>query len=92
MREQLDSPVRIGGVVITRYRDRVVTREAEKIIRDYFGNRVFKTVIGENIRLEEAHNAHEPISKYDPSSKGAQAYRELAREILNGHPLWERVG
>ena len=89
VREQLDSPVRIGGVVITRYRDHVVTREAEKIIRDYFGDRVFKTVIGENIRLEEAHNAHQPIARYDPSSKGAQAYRELTREILNGHPMWQ---
>jgi len=90
VREQLESPVRIGGVLITRYRDRVVTREAEKIIRDYFGDRVFKTMIAENIRLEEAHNAHLPVSKYDPSSKGAQAYKELASEILNGHPMWSQ--
>ena len=88
VREQLESPVRIAGVLVTRYRDRVVTREAEKIIRDYFGIRVFKTVIAENIRLEEAHNAHQPISKYDPASKGAQAYKDLAREILDGHPMW----
>ena len=88
VRDQLESQVRIGGVLITRYRERIVTREAEKIIRDYFGGRVFRTVVGENIRLEEAHNAHQPVSKYDPASKGAQAYRELAREILNGHPMW----
>ncbi|NQT21312.1 MAG: ParA family protein [Planctomycetes bacterium] len=88
VREQLDSTVHIGGVLITRYQNRVVTREAEKIIRDYFGDRVFNTVVGENIRLEEAHNAHLPVGKYDPGSKGAQAYREVAREILNGHPLW----
>ncbi|HUU68992.1 MAG TPA: ParA family protein [Planctomycetota bacterium] len=91
VREQLDSPVAIGGVLITRYRDRVVTREAEKIIRDYFGDRVFKTMIAENIRLEEAHNAHLPISRYDSASKGAQAYRELVNEILNGHPMWGHV-
>jgi len=92
VREQLDSPVRIGGVLITRYRNRVVTREAEKIIRDYFGERVFDTVISENIRLEEAHSAHQPISKYDSSSKGAQAYRQVVREIVDGHPLWSELG
>ena len=88
VRDQLDSPVRIGGVLITRYRNRVVTREAERIIREYFGDRVFNTMVAENIRLEEAHNVHLPVGKYDPGSKGAQAYREVAREILNGHPLW----
>ena len=88
VRDQLDSPVRIGGVLITRYQNRIVTREAEKIIREYFGDRVFKTMVAENIRLEEAHNAHLPVAKYDPGSKGAQAYREVAHEILNGHPLW----
>jgi len=92
VRDQLDSPVRIGGVLITRYQDRIVTREAEKIIRDYFGPLVFTTIIPENIRLEEAHNAHQPISSYDAGSKGAQAYQAVVREILNGHPLWGAQG
>jgi len=87
VRNHLDSPVTIGGVLITRFRERIVTREAEQIIREHFGESVFKTTIAENIRLEEAHNAHQPVSKYDPASKGAQAYRELAREILDGHPM-----
>lgn len=92
VREQLESPVQIGGVLITRYRERVVTREAERIIRDYFGPRVFRTMIGENIKLEEAHSAHLPVSKYDAASKGAQAYRDVVAEILDGHPLWTQEG
>jgi chromosome partitioning protein len=92
VKNQLDADVRVAGVLITRYRRRVVAREAEDIIRNYFGGRVFQTVIPENIRLEEAHNAHLPISKYDADSKGAQAYRALVEEITNGHALWDDQG
>jgi len=72
----------LKGVLITRYRNRVVTREAEQAIRSYFGGKVFKTVIPENIKIEEAHNAHLPVYEYDKNCKGSIAYRNLSKEVL----------
>ncbi len=80
----LESEIDLLGVVITRYRERVVTGEAKTAIQTYFGEWVFKTIVPENIKLEEAHNAHLPVYKYDKSSKGAQAYANLAKEVING--------
>ena len=80
----LESEIEILGVVITRYRERVVTNEAKNAIRSYFGKKVFQTVVPENIKLEEAHNAHLPVFKYDPKSKGAEAYAMLAKEVVYG--------
>lgn len=68
--------------MITRFRDRVVTNEAKDAIRDYFGKKVFNIIIPENIKLEEAHNAHLPIYKYDKKSKGTTAYAQMAKEIM----------
>jgi chromosome partitioning protein len=83
VREGLGSDIEIAGVVITRYRERVVTNEARAAIRNYFGKKVFNVVIPENIKIEEAHNAHLPIYKYDGRSKGAVAYHQLAQEVLH---------
>ena len=80
----LESEIDLLGVVITRYRERVVTGEAKTAIQTYFGDWVFKTIVPENIKLEEAHNAHLPVYKYDKSSKGSQAYANLAKEVING--------
>jgi chromosome partitioning protein len=84
VKEGLESEINITQVVITRYRERVVTNEAKNAIRSYFGRKVCKVIIPENIKLEEAHNAHLPIWKYDRKSKGAVAYAMLAEEVLNG--------
>ncbi|MBF0569713.1 MAG: ParA family protein [Candidatus Omnitrophica bacterium] len=86
VRSGLGANIEITGVVITRYRERVVTNEARDAIRNYFGKKVFNVMIPENIKIEEAHNAHLPIYKYDKTSKGAEAYRQLAKEIMNGKP------
>jgi chromosome partitioning protein len=83
VRERLKSDLDILGVLITRYRERIVTGEAQAVIRSYFGDKVFKVVIPENIKVEEAHNAHLPVYKYAEKSKGAMAYRKLAKEVLN---------
>jgi chromosome partitioning protein len=81
VKENLEAYFKLTGVIITRYRERVVTREAVGIIRQYFGKKVFKTIIPENIRVEEAHNAHLPVWKYDKSCKAALAYRKFYKEV-----------
>lgn len=83
--EQLALEPICKGVLVTRFRDRVVTREAEQAIRAYFtktGDKVFKTVIPENIKIEESHNAHVPIYKYDASCQGSVAYNNLCKEVV----------
>jgi chromosome partitioning protein len=51
-------------------------------VRRHLGERVFDTVIPRNVRLSEAPSHGCPITVYDPSCKGALAYRELAKEVL----------
>lgn len=82
--QMIAQPLR-KGVLVTRYRERVVTREAEQAIRKYFTSshsRVFKTVIPENIKIEESHNAHLPIFKYDPECSGSIAYHNFCEEVV----------
>ena len=80
--ENISSTRHILAAVITRYRDRVITREAEQAIRKYLKGRVLETVIPENIKLEEAHNAHVPVYKYEKQCKGSKAYKQLCSEII----------
>ncbi len=70
------------GVVVTRYKKRVIMDSAMSIIAEYFGPKLFKARIPENIAVEEAHNAHMPLRKYDAHCKAAAAYRELAKEAI----------
>ena len=51
-------------------------------LREYFGSRVYETVIPRNVRLAEAPSHGRPITAYDSSSKGARAYRAAAEEFL----------
>lgn len=86
VRKNLDAPIKLFGTVVTRYRERVITKDALSIIQKHFKEKTFNTVIPDNIKVEEAHNAHVPVRKYDPGSKGATAHQELAKEFLK---RWE---
>jgi hypothetical protein len=60
------------------------TKLSEQVVaevRRYFGDRVYQTVIPRTVRLSEAPGFGQPINVYDPSSKGARSYRDLAREV-----------
>jgi hypothetical protein len=65
------------------------TKLSEQVVaevRRYFGARVFDTVIPRTVRLSEAPGYGQPITLYDPQSKGAQTYRALARELAERGP------
>jgi chromosome partitioning protein len=73
----------ISGVLLTKVQNTNVSKEVEQQVRAYFGDRVFKTSIPLNVKIEEAHSRGLGVLDYDPESSGAQAYLELTREILN---------
>ncbi|MGE5509416.1 MAG: ParA family protein [Chitinophagales bacterium] len=83
VKKHLNAALRLGGVVMTMYDAR--TNLSEQVmgeVRKHFGEKVFRTVIPRNIRLSEAPGHGKPIILYDKDSRGAQAYRELTREVL----------
>jgi chromosome partitioning protein len=59
-----------------------LSKEVVKELKEYFGNKVYKTAIHRNVRLGEAPSYGEPILLYDASSIGAQDYMSLTLELL----------
>jgi chromosome partitioning protein len=84
IREGFHHPLAVEGIVLTMFDDRTnLTRQVTTDLRDFFGDRVFQTVIPRSIRLAEAPSFGKPILTYDPRSKGAESYIKLAKEILD---------
>jgi chromosome partitioning protein len=83
VRESFGSTIQIEGVLLTMYDERMnLTRQVEQDLREFFKERVFKTVIPRSIRLAEAPSFGKPIIYYDIRSRGAESYIQLAKEIL----------
>lgn len=84
VRESLNPELKIRGIVLTMYDPRtLLSAQVAEETRKYFGTKVFNTVIPRNIRLAEAPSFGQPIIFYDPGSKGAVAYENLCREVLD---------
>jgi len=83
VKENLNPNLTIEGVLLTMadYRTNL-TKEVIQEARNYFKDKVYKTVIPRNIRLTEAPSFGKPIALYDKDSLGAQKYEELSKEIL----------
>jgi chromosome partitioning protein len=82
IQQNVNSNLRLTGIVLTMFDSR--TRLAEQVVdevRRYFGPRVYDTVIPRTVRLSEAPGYGQPITLYDPGSKGARCYRALAKEV-----------
>lgn len=81
---QIGNPnLRIEGVVMTMFDKRNnLSQQVEQDARETLGDLVFKTMVPRNVRLSEAPSFAMPVLDYDPESKGAIAYRALAKEIL----------
>lgn len=73
----------IEGVLLTMYDSRLnLTLQVVQEVKKHFGSKVYKSVIPRNVRLSEAPSFGQSIFQYDSSSKGALAYKELAKEFL----------
>src|ERR687888_292740 len=85
IRENLNPHVEIGGILPTMYDTRTLhSREAIEILEENFGDLVFKTRIRKTVRYAEAPVQGSSVLKYDPTGPAAEAYRSLAKEVLNG--------
>jgi chromosome partitioning protein len=85
IRENLNPEVGIQGILPTMFDNRTLhSREAVEILQENFGDLVFDTKIRKTIRYAEAPVKGSSVLKYDPSGSAAEAYRELAKEVLNG--------
>jgi chromosome partitioning protein len=85
IRENLNPEVGIQGILPTMYDNRTLhSREAVEILEENFGDLVFGTRIRKTIRYAEAPVKGSSVLKYDPTGTAAEAYRDLAKEVLNG--------
>lgn len=84
LRQTANPDLRIEGVVLTMYDGRNnLSQQVESDAREYLGELVFNTVIPRNVRVSEAPSFALPVQHYDPSSRGAVAYKALAQEMLS---------
>lgn len=88
VRQAANPELRIEGVVMTMHdaRNRLA-QQVESDARQTLGELVFQTVVPRNVRVSEAPSYALPVLTYDPTSKGSEAYRALAAELLARHPL-----
>ena len=78
----------IEGVVLTMYDERTnLAQQVTENLRKFFGTKLLQTVIPRNVRLAEAPSYGKPVALYDPRSKGAESYRDLAEEILKRNEI-----
>jgi chromosome partitioning protein len=85
IRENLNPTVEIRGILPTMYDGRTLhSKEAVEMLKENFGDLVFDTRIRKTVRYAEAPVQGSSVLKYDPSGSAAQAYRELAKEVLDG--------
>lgn len=83
VKSNLNPELEIAGVILTMFDTRTnLSRDVSAEVREFFKEKVFKTVIPRNIRLSEAPSHGLPISEYDPNSTGAKSYYDLAQEVL----------
>ncbi len=84
VRAGLNTKLELLGIVLTMYDGRTsLSEQVKQEIVKHFGDKLFKSVIPRNVRLAEAPSHGKPISEHDSWSKGARAYKALAKEVIN---------
>jgi chromosome partitioning protein len=95
VRAAFNPTLTIEGVLLTMYDDRTnLAQQVTETLREYFRERLYRTVIPRNVRLAEAPSHGKPVALYDARSRGTEAYFELAGEFIarNGIELPQRKG
>ena len=83
IRKHLNPNLNILGALLTMFDARTnLAIQVVDEVKKYFPQKVFKTIISRNVRLSEAPSHGKPINSYDTRSRGAEVYRELAKEVL----------
>jgi chromosome partitioning protein len=83
----LNETLEVTTIVLTMYDARTrLSVDVANEVREHFAERVCRVVIPRTVRLSEAPSFGQPITVFDPASRGAVAYRELAKEVSNGAP------
>ena len=86
VQKNLNSHLEIEGILITMFDSRLnLSQQVLKEVQDYFGDKVYKTLINRNVKLGEAPSHGKPIILYDASSTGSQNYMNLVSEILQNN-------
>ncbi|HWD51827.1 MAG TPA: AAA family ATPase [Acidimicrobiales bacterium] len=81
----LNAGLDVSTIVLTMYDARTkLSDQVAAEVREHFGNRVCRSIIPRTVRLSEAPSFGQPITSFDPASRGATAYRELAKEVSGG--------
>lgn len=82
VRQGLNPRLELLGVLLTMYDNRTtLASQVKQEVERHFGEKVFETVIPRNVRLAEAPSYGKPIAEYDKWSRGAKAYKKLAKEV-----------
>lgn len=85
IRENLNPTVEIRGILPTMYDGRTLhSKEAVEMLKENFGDLVFETRIRKTVRYAEAPVQGSSVLKYEPTGAAAEAYRDLAKEVLDG--------
>jgi chromosome partitioning protein len=85
VKSNLNPELDVRGIVLTMYDARTrLAVQVEREVREHFGSKVYRTVVPRTVRISEAPSFGEPIIVFDATSRGAVAYRELAKEVSRG--------
>lgn len=83
VKTHLNPSLEVFGVVMTMYDGRTkLAQQVVEEVKDFFEDKVFETMIPRTVRLSEAPSFGQPVTLYDPSGKGATAYKQLAKEVM----------
>jgi chromosome partitioning protein len=87
VQQNVNPALRLSGIVMTMFDTRTkLSEQVVQEVRRYFGDQVYDAIIPRTVRLSEAPGFGQPITVYDPRSRGAAAYRQLAAEVVRTRP------